>query len=242
MTRDQYNSTSAEVKISDAGVFYRQRKGCNFLLTATDTSDMTTSRIKNRDELARPRIVGQTWTRQHSYVKKYIAESETISEEDIKDTDVDVLATQVRDIVRAVQKQVDIRIYDVLTESLSPSNIGTAAATGTGWDDTTNGNPVLDILAAKKNIRANSYDTNSLIMYINQHEELMLLNWLIKVKGSSIRDTAAEALVKIGKPSVEPLIDVLRDKDSSLQDKVTKALVKIISSASFLLFLICFKI
>jgi hypothetical protein len=155
-------------------------------LDSTDTTAITATQINNVAPKAVPVAVEQSWTRQTSYVRKYFVESPMISEEDIKDTDIDILATNVRDLVRAVAHQVDVRIYNILTESLSPSAINTAAATGTGWDDATNGNPILDILLGKQKIRANGYDPNGAIIFINSIEEKNLLNYLITVKGSSI--------------------------------------------------------
>ena len=58
-----------------------------------------------------PVKVKQTWTRQTSYVKIFKAESEMISLEDIKDNDVDIFNTHLKDIVRGVVNQRDIRIY-----------------------------------------------------------------------------------------------------------------------------------
>lgn len=175
--------------------WYKKTAG---FLDSTDSSGITASKIANTAFKALPTVVEQSWTRQTSYVRKYFVESPLISEEDIKDTDVDILATNVRDLVRAVASQVDTRIYNVISESLSPSNINTAAATGTGWDDATNGNPVLDILAAKENIRTYSYNPEGAIMYMHPTEEKMLLNWLIKIKGSSIPQYSSELMKSPG--------------------------------------------
>ena len=173
-------------------------------LDSPDTTAITLSQIANVPERALPVIIGQSWTRNTSYVKKFFAESETISEEDIKDTDIDILATTVRDIVRGVTNQVDIRIYSVLIEAAAatpttpnPTNTLTTAATADGWDDTVTGNPIKDILTGNRKIRAQSYDTNSIILYINPVEHENLLNYLINVKGSSIPAFATEK-VKTG--------------------------------------------
>lgn len=170
--------------------WYKKTSG---ILDTTDTSGITATYMKT-DQKALAPVIEQSWTRQTSYVQKYFVESPLLSEEDIKDTDIDILATNVRDLVRAVSKQVDVRIYDVLTESLSPSNINTAAATGTGWDDATNGDPITDILTAKENIRTNNYNPEGAIMYIHPTEERMLLVWLIKTKGSSIPAYSSELI------------------------------------------------
>ena len=182
---------SVEEFCTDAREIRWYQKTAGFLDT-TDTSGITISRIDNVAERARPYVVEQSWTRQTSYVRKYFVESPMISAEDIKDTDIDILATNVRDLVRAVMKRVDVRIYNVLTEELSPTNIETTAATGTGWDDPTNANPILDIMTGNQKIRSNSYDTSNVVLYINPIEHKNLLNYLINVKGSSIPSFSSE--------------------------------------------------
>lgn len=168
--------------------WYKKTAG---FLDSTDTSGITASQIET-SEGSRPVVIGQTWTRTTSYVKKYFVESEWITEEDIKDSDVDVLGTMVRDLVRAVANQVDKRIYNVITEDQSPSNINTTSATGTGWDDTTNGNPILDILNGQQKIRSYSYDPMQAVIVMNSIEHKHLINFIITVKGSSIPQFANE--------------------------------------------------
>lgn len=124
------------------------------------------------------------WTRLTSYPVKYAIEG-TISREDIKSADIDVLARTILRLTRAIVKQVDTNIYNVMSENQSPSTIGTAAATGTGWDDTTNGNPILDIMAGLQNIAENDYDTSGCIVAMNPKNYKDLLNYVI-VTGSSI--------------------------------------------------------
>jgi len=168
-------------------------------LDSVDTTGITLSQIPNVAERSVPTVVEQSWTRQTSYVKKFFVESPTISEEDIKDSDVDILATNVRDLVRAVANQVDIRIYSVLIEAAAatpttpnPTNTLTTAATADGWDDVTTGNPIKDILTGNRKIRAQGYDTNSIVLYINPIEHENLMNYLITVKGSSIPAFSSE--------------------------------------------------
>jgi len=160
-------------------------------LDSTDTSGITASQIET-SEGSRPVVVGQTWTRKTSYVKKYFVESEWITEEDIKDSDPDVLGTNIRDLVRAVANQVDKRIYNIITENQSPSTINTTAATGNGWDDTTNGNPILDILNGQQKIRSYSYDPGEAVVVMNSVEHKNLVNYVITVKGSSIPQFSSE--------------------------------------------------
>lgn len=161
-------------------------------LDSTDTSGITATQLYPVAHGALPVVVEQSWTRNTSYVKKFFVESPTMTEEDIKDCDLDILATNIRDLVLAVQNQVDKRIYNVLSESLSPSSIQSHNATGTGWDDATNANPVLDLLTAKQKIRSFRYDPEGAICYINSIEHKNLINWLITVKGSSIPGYSSE--------------------------------------------------
>src|SRR3990167_3054142 len=105
------------------------------VLDSTDTTGITASQIANVAYGARPVVVEQSWTRNTSYIRKYFVESPMLTEEDIRDSDIDILATNIRDLVRAVENQIDKRIYDVLTESNgtvpAPSNIN--STTGTHW-------------------------------------------------------------------------------------------------------------
>ena len=86
-------------------------------LDSVDTTAITASQIANTSSKSRPVVVEQSWTRNTSYVKKYFVESPLISIEDIKDSDVDVLATNVRDLTRAVARKVDLRIFSVINEA-----------------------------------------------------------------------------------------------------------------------------
>src|SRR3990167_4308969 len=161
-------------------------------LDSTDTTGITASQIANQAFKARPVVVEQSWTRNTSYVRKYFVESPIISDEDIKDSDIDVLAVNVRDLVRAVANQVDIRIYDVITDA---TGIETTAAVGTGWDDATNGNPITDILVGARKIRNNGYETKGGVITMNPIEHQNLMVWLISTKGASIPGFSSEKVV-----------------------------------------------
>jgi len=178
------------------------QKTSGFLDTAT-TTGITKTFIQPVGDKARPFVMEQSWTRNTSYVKKYFVESPMISMEDIKDSDVDILATNVRDIVLGVQRKVDLRIFSVLNEAAAatptipnPTNVNTAAATGTGWDDGVNGNPVLDILNGKQKIRAAGYDPEGCMLSMNSIDHKNLVNWLITVKGSSIPQYSSKQVMK----------------------------------------------
>ena len=136
-----------------------------------------------------PVVVEQSWTRNTSYIRKYFVESPLISYEDINDTDIDILATNIRDLVRAVERQVDARIYTVISTG---TGVLTGASTQPGWDSAATGNPILDLLTAKQQIRANGYNPEGAILAINSVEHKNLINYLISVKGSSIPAFASQ--------------------------------------------------
>lgn len=169
----QANTSAREIR------WYSKTEGT---ITGTTTTGITAGGIANISHLALPVVAEQSWTRRTSYVRKYFVESPWISDEDIKDNDPDILATNVRDLVRAVENQIDQRIYSVLSGSLVLSG----AATAGGWDDTTNGNPILDLLSGSALIRGAGYDISNLALLIHPSDYKNLLNYIISVKGSSI--------------------------------------------------------
>lgn len=175
--------------------WYKKTAG---FLDSPDTTAITASQIANVSFKARPISVEQTWTRQTSYVRKYFVESPLITIEDIKDTDIDILATNVRDLVKAVANQVDTRIYEVIHDTLGTgANVNTAAATADGWDDTATGDPITDINYGKEQIRTYRYNPEGCILAIHPGDYTSLIDFLISVKGSSIPNFSSEA-VKTG--------------------------------------------
>ncbi len=176
------------------------KKTAGFIDT-TDTSGMTASRIGYQAEGSLPEVISQTMTRQTSYIKIFKANSQSISEEDKKDSDPDIYAAHVRDIVRAIQRQVEQRIYDVVGEATTsgtpaPSNVPTAAATADGWNETETGDPIADINAGIESLKLYSYDTSNIYICMNQAEEKHLKNYIINVKGSSIPSYASDQVTK----------------------------------------------
>lgn len=171
------NTSAREIR------FYRKTSG---FLDSTDTTAITASQIANVSERSRPVVVEQSWTRVTKYVRKYFVESPTISEEDIRDSDVDILAINVRDLVRAVQRQVDKRIYDVITADNGNTNASTAA-----WDAGSGQDPIEDILEAKQLIREDGYNPEGAFLLLSPKDHKSLLVWLITTKGSSIPSFAS---------------------------------------------------
>jgi len=180
------NSTTAAREIR----WYQKTAG---FLDSTDTTAITASQIANVDFKARPVVVEQSWTRNTSYVRKYFVESPWLSDEDIKDSDIDILATNVRDLVRAVAHQVDLRIWDVITESRSVVNIQEVAITNE-WDDYSNATPVADLMSAKGKLRDYGYNPEGAILFLNSNEHTYLMNWLISTKGSSIPSFSSDRI------------------------------------------------
>jgi len=179
------------------------QKTSGFLETPTATG-LTTTLINPVDGGARPSSIEQSWTRQTSYVKKYFVESPLFSIEDIKDSDIDVLGTNVRDLTRAVARKVDLRFFSVITEAAAatptvpaPSTVNTSVATADGWNDADTGDPIADILLMKQTIYSQGYNPEGAILCMNSIEHRFLIDYLINVKGSSIPAFSSEK-VKTG--------------------------------------------
>lgn len=176
--------------------YYQKTAG---FLDSDDTSGITLSEIPRAAERALPVKLRQTWTRKSAFVKLFKAESEMISIEDIKDNDVDIFNTHVKDIVRGVVNQRDIRIYSVFIEAApatpttpNPTTILTTAAVADGWDDPITGNPIFDLMNGATKIRKQGNKTQDLVAYMNPTEHLNLMNYIITVKGSSIPAMSSE--------------------------------------------------
>lgn len=178
--------------------FVWMQKTAGYISPASSTG-MTLNLITNSGQRGVSPVVEQTFTRNTSNVRDYAAVTELITTSDEKDVTVDILGIMLKDSLTAVASQVDVRIYNIGTESLSPSNILTTASTQTGWDDVVAGNPILDILIGTRKIRQNRYVISSkrkAVLYINSIEHQHLMNFLISIKGSSIPSTASELLVQ----------------------------------------------
>lgn len=163
------------------------------ILDSTDTTGITASKLKNVSQLALPQVVERSWTRNTSYVRKFFVESPWISEEDIKDSDVDVLTTHIADLANSIASQVDAHIYDVISESQSASNINSTASTA-GWDAGSGQDPIKDILVGKRKIRTNGYIPEGGFLLLNATDHQNLLTWLISTKGASIPNFSSEKM------------------------------------------------
>lgn len=158
-------------------------------LDSEDTTGITTSQIMT-SEKSLPVIAGPSWTRNTSYVKFFKVDSELISEADLKDSDVDILATTVRDLVRAVGRQIDMHIYSVLTVADAGTGENTLAITDE-WNDTANCVPISDLATCREYLKNYNYEPNGAVFLCRPDVERFLLNYLIAVKGSSIPQFAS---------------------------------------------------
>lgn len=170
--------------------WYKKTAG---FLSGSKTSGMTSDFTENTDQLALPTVVEQSWTRTSSYVRKYFVASPMLSTEDIMDSDIDILATNVRDLTREIEHRVDTRIWNVITENQTASTINEVAITNE-WDDYANATPIADLMQAKAYIRAYGYNPEGAVLALNSNEHMYLVNWLIATKGSSIPAFASERI------------------------------------------------
>ena len=168
-----------------------------FQKTAGTLTATTPSATKNVSPLSKPATLEVSWTRNTSYPKKYFVEG-FISMEDIKFAELDVLATTIRDLTRVVVRDIDADIWDVMSESQSPTNIQTFATTAVGGDqwDAANyaADIVKDLMHAKKLIRDYNYDPEGATLFLNPTDYESLVNWLISGKGSSIPEFSSEKI------------------------------------------------
>jgi len=165
--------------------------------TAGTLTATAPSYISNTSPLSVPTTLEVSWTRNTSYVKEYKVEG-FISERDIKTADLDVLATTIRDLTLAITKAVDSDIWDVMTESQSPSNIQTFATTAQGgdqWDAASYAADIVkDLMYAKKLIWDYNYNPEGASLYVSPKDYTSIVNWLISGKGSSIPGFSSEKI------------------------------------------------
>ena len=173
--------------------WYQKTSG---FLTATTTTG-SSAPIANVSHGAQPAVIEQSWTRNTSYVRKYFVESPTISMEDIRDTDIDILAGNLRDLVRAIENQVDKRIWEVSSAGYSsthvtPTTINTNT-TNAPWDTAsfTSVDIIEDLMEAKMNIRVDGYNPEGAVLLVNSYDHKQILTWLISNKGASIPQFAS---------------------------------------------------
>ena len=122
-------------------------------LTVTDSG--TGFSVKGVPRLAGFPNLNPSWTKASSYHIKHAGEA-TISLEDVKTSEFDVMARTLLRVGRAIAFSVDNAIYDVITADASTNTVAAADT----WDSATvaNRDPVGDILTAIKLCSIDNYD------------------------------------------------------------------------------------
>lgn len=142
-------------------------------------------------EGARPFVLEQSWTRNTAYVKKYFLESPMINMEDETDSDVQVFLKNLQDLTEAVAYDLDQHIWDVASESQSPTNINSVTATA-AWDAASGQDPFEDIMEARQLIREQTKRRiKDGVLMVSAKGEKDLLVWLVSTKGASIPQFAS---------------------------------------------------
>ncbi len=190
------NTSAREIR------WYQKTSG---FLDTPDTTGITATGISPHAEGSLPQIAEQSWTRVTSYVKEFMLESPLITDQDIKDTDIDIFGTNVRDIVRGVQRKVGIRIYSILTDAAAATpttpltNGGVTVQTTAsvdGWDQSSTANPIKDMLVGQRKFRQKGYQPIGSNIGMNSLEHEFLIDYIINVKGSSIPGVSSEQMKK----------------------------------------------
>ena len=157
--------------------WYQKTSG---LLTAT-----TPAKISAIAYGARPFVLRRTWTRNTSFTKKYLLDSEMIDMEDETDSDVQVFLNTAEDLTDAVAFDRDSDIYTVISEGGTPTLINDVTSTA-AWNATSGQNPYEDVAEAEQLIREGTNRNPVLKIYLNPKDHKSLKVWLVTVKGSSI--------------------------------------------------------
>lgn len=158
--------------------------------TAADLTATSPMRVANHAFGASATNLEPSWTRNTSYIQEFMAEG-TLAEMDVLSTDINPLARTLLRLTRAVVKQVDAHIWDVMTENRSVVNINSITSNA-AWDAGAGQDPIEDILDAMKSIEENDYDINGLEVWLSPKDKKTLLTWLISTKGGSIPRFASE--------------------------------------------------
>ncbi len=143
------------------------------------------AKISNIAYGARPFVLRRTWTRNTSFTKKYLLDSELIDMEDETDSDVQVFINTAEDLTDAVAFDLDGDIWDVVSENQSPSNINDVTSAA-AWDAASGQNPYADVTEAEQLVREQTKKNPVLKIYLNAKDHKSLKDWLVTVKGSSI--------------------------------------------------------
>lgn len=139
-----------------------------FQETAADLTGGSGSAVKGIPRLANFPYGEVTHTKKSAINLKHGMDG-LVSWEDFAMNDIDSMSRTLLRIARAVTKSVDDEIWDVISESQTPSLINSVTiAAGNEWDSLTlgNQNPIQNILDCQKEIATDNYDayTNAFLL------------------------------------------------------------------------------
>lgn len=220
-----------EGKINSAKTGAREirwyQKTAGFLDTPA-TTGITTSGILHV-EGALPQVMEQSWTRRTSYVKEFMVESPLITDQDIKDSDIDIFGTNVEDITVGVKRKIGLRKYQIMTDAAAstptvPLTNGAVTVQTTasvdGWDQSATANPIKDLLVGQRKFRQQGYQPIGSFVGMNSLEHEFLIDYIINVKGSSIPGFSGEQLkngVIMGMLNMNFVVDEIFTTDYVIQ-------------------------
>jgi hypothetical protein len=145
--------------------------------TATELTAKGTRKIKGVARLAAFPYGEVNWEQKSAYMQKYGLEG-TVSYEDERMNNIDVIARTLLRIARGVAKAVDDEIWEVISENQTPVNINSEAITaGDEWDSATiaNRDPIQNILNSRSAIRKYNYNISNGFLLLNPTDESNLL-------------------------------------------------------------------
>lgn len=161
-----------------------QQKTAGFLSGVT-TTGMTTNIGANMSALSEPSIVRQSFTKNTSYIREFMHETPLISDQDIKDNMVGLLAVHVRDLVRKIAYDVNAHIFDYLSGGRDGTlgNILSGNATA-AWDGAIAPKVTSDIERAKEAVREQNYEPTHI--FLSPHDYASILVEFVETRGSGV--------------------------------------------------------
>src|SRR3990167_8126875 len=157
---------------------------------ATVLSPTSPSTGKNRSPMSKFQILESNITRTTAYTKEY-GYGGVISMQDVDTADIDMLAFTIVDLTKAVVRDVDADIWDVLSNSRVTPTSGTdggqinLVTTSGGWTDGAS-NPIRDLLEARKTLLVSGGYTQNPTIVLSPTDYANLVSYLVFSKGSSI--------------------------------------------------------
>ncbi len=158
--------------------------------TLSATSPSTTSNIS---PLSRFQTLETDITRNTSFIRKY-AVTDFISMEDIQGADINILDITVMELTRVIIRDVDTRIYNVMTQdrknpATTDATLKTSInmiTTSGGWTDGAS-NPIRDIFEAQQTLwLSGGYAAGNPTLYLSPQDYTNLRSYLVFAKGSNI--------------------------------------------------------